>query len=59
MNLRVVAEKPWSAQFAGNMFLRPTKTEIEGFEPEWHIINALPASPPTLPRTAPVSTISP
>ena len=40
MNLRVVAEKPWSAQFAGNMFLRPTKTELESFEPEWHIINA-------------------
>jgi phosphoenolpyruvate carboxykinase (ATP) len=40
MNIRVVAEKPWSAQFAGNMFLRPTKAELEQFEPEWNIINA-------------------
>jgi phosphoenolpyruvate carboxykinase (ATP) len=40
MNIRVVAEKPWSAQFAGNMFLRPSKAELEHFEPEWNIINA-------------------
>lgn len=40
MNIRVVAEQPWSAQFAGNMFLRPTAAELDTFEPEWHIINA-------------------
>jgi phosphoenolpyruvate carboxykinase (ATP) len=38
MNIRVVAELPSSAMFAGNMFLRPTAEELEDFEPEWHII---------------------
>ncbi len=40
LNLRVVAEQPASAMFAGNMFLRPTKRELENFEPEWHILCA-------------------
>jgi phosphoenolpyruvate carboxykinase (ATP) len=40
LNLRVVAEYPASAMFAGNMFLRPTKEELKSFEPEWHIICA-------------------
>ena len=40
LNLRVVTEYPWSNQFASNMFLRPTKDEIESFEPEWHVICA-------------------
>ncbi|MCB0795889.1 MAG: phosphoenolpyruvate carboxykinase (ATP) [Flavobacteriales bacterium] len=40
LNLRVVAEYPWSALFAGNMFLRPSREELESFEPEWHVINA-------------------
>ena len=38
LNLRVVAEQPWSAMFAGNMFLRPTRRELEMFEPEWHVL---------------------
>ncbi len=38
LNVRVVAEKPWSALFAGNMFLRPTAAELENYEPEWHVI---------------------
>jgi len=40
LNIRVVAEYPASAMFAGNMFLRPTKAELDSFEPEWHIICA-------------------
>lgn len=40
LNIRVVAEYPWSNMFAYNMFLRPTEEELENFEPEWHIINA-------------------
>ncbi len=40
MNIRVVAEYPASAMFAGNMFLRPTSAEIDAFEPEWHILCA-------------------
>src|SRR5690606_20502615 len=40
LNIRVVAEYPWSNMFAYNMFLRPTEEELENFEPEWHIVNA-------------------
>ena len=38
MNLRVVTELPWSNMFAHNMFLRPTKEEIDNFNPAWHIV---------------------
>jgi phosphoenolpyruvate carboxykinase (ATP) len=40
LNIRLVAEYPWSSQFANNMFLRPGKEEIEHFEPDWVILNA-------------------
>jgi phosphoenolpyruvate carboxykinase (ATP) len=40
MNIRVVAELPWSSLFAHNMFLRLEPTEIEDFLPEWHIVCA-------------------
>ena len=40
LNIRVINEYPWSNQFAYNMFLRPTETELENFNPEWTIINA-------------------
>ncbi|MGE5943849.1 MAG: phosphoenolpyruvate carboxykinase (ATP), partial [Flavobacteriales bacterium] len=39
-NIRVITEYPWSNQFAYNMFLRPTEEELEGFIPEWTVINA-------------------
>ena len=40
-NIRVIAQYPWSAQFAHNMFLRPEAGELLSFVPDWHII-ALP-----------------
>ncbi len=40
LNIRVVAEFPWSNMFCYNMFLRPTEAEIENFEAEWHIVCA-------------------
>jgi phosphoenolpyruvate carboxykinase (ATP) len=40
LNVRVVAEYPWSALFASNMFLRPSQEELEDFEPEWHVVCA-------------------
>ena len=40
LNIRVITEYPWSAQFASNMFLRPSKEELKNFTPEWTIINA-------------------
>ena len=40
LNIRVINEYPWSNMFAYNMFLRPTPSELEGFDPEWLIVNA-------------------
>lgn len=40
LNLRLVAQKPWSAMFANNMFLRPSKKELETAQPEWTILCA-------------------
>ncbi len=40
MNVRLVAELPWSNIFASNMFLRLTTDEIKDFSPEWNIICA-------------------
>ena len=40
LNIRVINEYPWSNLFADNMFLRPTKSELEGFDPEWLVVNA-------------------
>jgi phosphoenolpyruvate carboxykinase (ATP) len=39
-SIRVIAQYPWSAQFANNMFLRPSEEEIQHFEPDWHVIAA-------------------
>jgi phosphoenolpyruvate carboxykinase (ATP) len=38
MNIRVVTELPWSNLFAYNMFLRPTDSELENFNPDWHVV---------------------
>jgi len=40
LNIRVINEHPWSNMFASNMFLRPTKEELNDFSPEWIIVNA-------------------
>lgn len=40
LRIRLVAEYPWSSQFAGNMFLRPGREELESFEPDWTILCA-------------------
>lgn len=40
MNIRVINEYPWSNMFVYNMFIRPTKKELDGFEPEWTVVNA-------------------
>ncbi len=40
LNIRVINEYPWSNMFAYNMFLRPDKEELEGFNPDWIIVNA-------------------
>ena len=40
MNIRLIAEFPWSNQFAYNMFLRPDEAELLNFIPEWTILCA-------------------
>ena len=40
LNVRVVAERPWSAQFVNNMFLRLNKYERSSFTPHWTVLNA-------------------
>jgi phosphoenolpyruvate carboxykinase (ATP) len=40
LSLRLYTELPWSALFANNMFIRPSKIELEKFDPEWQIIHA-------------------
>ncbi len=40
LNVRVVTEFPWQNLFANNLFLRPTKSEIETLTPDWTIVNA-------------------
>ncbi len=40
LNVRLIAEKPWSAQFVHNMFLRPTSEELESFDADWNILCA-------------------
>ncbi len=39
-NIRVINEYPWSNMFSYNMFLRPEESELEGFDPEWVVVNA-------------------
>lgn len=40
LNLRVVTEYPWSNMFASNMFLRPSKAELENFKQDWTVLCA-------------------
>ncbi|MDQ3141163.1 MAG: phosphoenolpyruvate carboxykinase (ATP) [Bacteroidota bacterium] len=37
LSVRLYAEYPWSAQFAGNMFIRPDAAALLEFIPEWCI----------------------
>ena len=38
--LRVVTMMAWQGHFSHNMFIRPTDKELEGFKPEFTILNA-------------------
>jgi len=46
--LRVIAIKAWHALFAHHLFIRPTEEELEGFQPEWTIINCADMEAPQL-----------
>lgn len=38
LHVRLLAEKPWSAHFVNNMFLRLTEQELSTFKADWHIL---------------------
>ena len=38
--IRIIAKKAWQSFFANNMFIRPSKQELENIQPEFTIINA-------------------
>ena len=40
LNIRIINEDPSSNLFAYNMFLRPSKKELENFNPCWYIIHS-------------------
>ena len=37
LNVRVYTEYPWQNLFVYNMFVRPTKKELEAFTPDWRV----------------------
>jgi phosphoenolpyruvate carboxykinase (ATP) len=39
LNVHVVTEHAWQALFARQLFRRPTKEELDSFEPEWTVIS--------------------
>jgi len=40
LKIRVINEYPWQNIFVRNMFIRPERKELEGFDPEWTILAA-------------------
>ncbi len=40
IKVRVVTEYAWHALFAQQLFRRPDRSELEGFEPDFHVIGA-------------------
>ena len=40
LNIRLIAEYPWSNMFAYNMFMRPTAEEVTEMNPDWTILCA-------------------
>lgn len=40
LSIRIINEDPASNLLANNMFLQPTRKELENFNPDWYIIHA-------------------
>lgn len=40
LKARVITEFPWSNLFVYNMFIRPSREELQQFSPDWTILNA-------------------
>lgn len=46
IKIRVISEIAWQSHFVKNMFIRPTEQELEGFEPDFVMLNACKATNP-------------
>ncbi len=44
LKVRLITEVAWQAHFFKNMFIRPTEAELEGFVPDFTILNACKTS---------------
>ena len=40
LNVRMITKKAWQSLFVNNMFIRPTKEDLNDFRPDFTIINA-------------------
>ncbi|MEL6590524.1 MAG: phosphoenolpyruvate carboxykinase (ATP) [Bacteroidota bacterium] len=38
LKVRAINTAPWPNLFVNNMFIRPEANELEGFEPDWHVV---------------------
>ncbi|HKK63409.1 MAG TPA: phosphoenolpyruvate carboxykinase (ATP) [Bacteroidales bacterium] len=46
LKVRFIMEVAWQAHFVKNMFIRPTEEELDGFEPDFVMLNAAKATNP-------------
>ncbi len=46
LNVRFVTEVAWQAHFVKNMFIRPSESELEGFEPDFVVMNGAKTTNP-------------
>ena len=46
LKVRFVTEVAWQSHFVKNMFIRPTEEEIEGFEPDFVVLNGAKTTNP-------------
>ncbi len=42
--IRIITEIAWAAHFSKNIFLRPTESELEGFNTQWTLLHACKVS---------------
>jgi phosphoenolpyruvate carboxykinase (ATP) len=59
LNVRVITEQAWHSLFARNMFIRPPRDRLAGFEPDWTVLQ-LPSfhARPALEGTASATVIA-
>lgn len=46
LKVRFITEVAWQAHFVKNMFIRPTDSELEGFEPDFIVLNGAKCTNP-------------